>query len=65
MNTSLTNTLETLGAVERGALLDQSTLERLAAEGYIEVSDVTGHGQRELLFISLTAKGARLLASFG
>jgi hypothetical protein len=61
------NTLDALAAFERGERPDQSTTQRLAAEGYIEAAEVTNHqtptGQREFLFISVTEKGRRLLES--
>lgn len=60
-------TLEALRAFDRGERVDQSTIQKLAAERYIDVSDVTNHqtppGQREYLFICITKKGRRLLDS--
>lgn len=61
------NNIEALKAIQRNDLLDQSTIKRLAAEGYVTVRDVTTHdtplGQRELLVTFITEKGRQLLES--
>lgn len=62
------NLKRALERLDRDEKLDSPTLERLAQHGYINVSDVTNKhtppGQKELLFISITEKGKKLLDSF-
>jgi len=59
------DTVEALAAVQRGERLDQPTIKRLAAEGCINVTDVTNQdtppGLREFLITSITDKGRQLL----
>ena len=58
--------VDSLGKHQAGETLDQLTLDILDREGYITTSDVTNMDSigRELLLISITAKGLRLLSRF-
>jgi hypothetical protein len=59
------DTLEALKAFQRGERPDQATTKQLAAEGYVNVAEVTNNdtpvGQREFLITSITEKGKRVL----
>ena len=58
---------EALQALQKGQRLSNTALALLSRKGLIKVSDVTNMdsppGERELLFISITERGRRMLES--